>query len=116
MAVYKIIFKGEIKNERYRSKTEAALAKLFNINAAKASVLFNGKSYALKKGLTQGAAELMQRKLNQIGVVSYLIREETITDEITCQSNMAVKNKSEGEPQNKKSTCLDCGSTDIMDW
>lgn len=108
MAVYKIIFKGEITNEGNRRKIEASLAKFFKIPVEKAATLFNGKPYALKQGLTLEVAEVMQQKFKNIGVVSHLIKEENITDEITSQSSDIPKNK-------MNLTCQDCGSKNITE-
>lgn len=85
MAVYKIIFKGEITNEGNRSKIEAALAKFFKIPTEKASILFNGKSYALKKGLEVDDAIATQQKFSVIGVVTHLVKEEVVIENITTQ-------------------------------
>ncbi len=117
VAVYKIIFKGEITNEGNRGKIEAALAKFFKIPVEKASVLFNGKSYALKKGLTEDAAELMQKKFKAIGVVSHLIKEENVTDEITSQANITTVKKDTQQITNKTKelVCKKCGSNEIIE-
>lgn len=98
MAVYKIIFKGEITNEGNRSKIEAALAKFFKIPVEKASVLFNGKSYALKKGLEVDDAIAMQQKFSVIGVVTHLVKEEVVIENITTQEPVDSKQDKEKEP------------------
>lgn len=102
MAVYKIIFKGEITNEGKRSKIEAALAKFFKIPVEKASVLFNGKSYALKKGLEVDDAIAMQQKFSVIGVVTHLVKEEVVIENITTQE--PVDSKQNKEPVENNNT------------
>jgi hypothetical protein len=85
VAVYKIIFKGEITSNGNKVKIEAALATFFKIPVDKASVLFNGKSYALKKGLEVDKAITMQQKFSKIGVVTHLVKEEVVVEDITTQ-------------------------------
>jgi hypothetical protein len=85
VAVYKIIFKGEVTSDGNRVKIEAALAKFFKIPVEKASVLFNGKAYALKKGLEVDKAISMQQKFSKIGVVTHLVKEEVVVEDITTQ-------------------------------
>ena len=108
MSEYKIIFKGEITNESNRPKIELALAKFFKIPSDKASGLFNGKSYALKKGLTLNSAEQMQTKFNTIGVVTHLIKEDSLAEGISSQE--AIKNDERNSSIQKKYVCIDCGS------
>ncbi|MBL4941911.1 MAG: hypothetical protein JKY81_09635 [Colwellia sp.] len=86
MATYKIIFKGEICENSDRDKIELVLAKFFKIPVAKANKLFNGNAYALKKGIDVDDAIAMQQKLLGIGVITRLIKEETLASDITYQT------------------------------
>lgn len=113
MSEYKIIFKGEITSESNREKIEPALAKFFNIPAEKASGLFNGKAYALKKGLTLNASELMQTKFKNIGVITHLIKEDSVADGISSQERIE-KNEGEASNNNEKYICMDCGSLNVQ--
>lgn len=85
MASYKVIFKGEICENSDRGKIDILLAKFFKIPVAKANQLFNGKAYSLKKGLDVDDAIAMQKKLLAIGVITRLIKEETLASDITYQ-------------------------------
>ncbi|MDP7591256.1 MAG: hypothetical protein QF552_00870 [Litorilituus sp.] len=85
MASYKIIFKGEICENSDRDKIDTLLAKFFKIPVEKASQLFNGKEYSLKKRLDVDDAIAMQQKLLGIGVITRLIKEETLASDITYQ-------------------------------
>ena len=110
MSEYKIIFKGEITNESNRPKIELALAKFFKIPSEKASGLFNGKSYALKKGLTLNSAEQMQTKFKSIGVVTHLIKEDSVTEGISSQVPVELTREN---AEITKPICKDCGSSNI---
>ena len=85
MATYKIIFKGEVSENSDRGKIDILLAKFFKIPVAKANKLFNGNAYALKKGLDVDEAIALQQKLLGIGVITRLIKEETLASDITYQ-------------------------------
>jgi hypothetical protein len=87
VATYKIIFKGEICENSDRGKIDILLAKFFKIPVAKANKLFNGNAYALKKGLDVDNAIAMQQKLLGIGVITRLIKEETLASDITYQES-----------------------------
>lgn len=91
VATYKVIFRGEISESSDRGKIEPVLAKFFKIPVAKANLLFNGKAYALKKGLDVDNAIAVQQKLLGIGVITRLIREETLVDDITYQESEPLK-------------------------
>jgi hypothetical protein len=86
VATYKIIFKGEICENSDRGKVELVLSKFFKIPVAKANKLFNGNAYALKKGIDVDDAIAMQQKLLGIGVITRLIKEETLASDITYQA------------------------------
>tara|TARA_R110002167_G_C12700580_1_gene653458 strand:+ start:3967 stop:4833 length:867 start_codon:yes stop_codon:yes gene_type:complete len=95
-AMYKIIFKGEILDDSKKPQIESALCKHFKIPKEKSSLLFNGKSYALKKELSAEKAIEYQGKFSKIGIVTHFIKEETLADEITSQepvTNDDVKSK-----------------------
>lgn len=77
MATFKVIFKGELKEGADREKLNKALAKLFNIPDTKSSILFSGKSYAIKKGLPSEKSQLLHRKLDALGIITYIVSEET---------------------------------------
>lgn len=87
MTSYKIIFKGEVCENSDRGKIETVLAKFFKIPVAKANKLFNGNAYALKKGIDVDDAIAMQQKLLGIGVITRLIKEETLASDITYQTS-----------------------------
>lgn len=113
MSEYKIIFKGEITNESNRPKIELALAKFFKIPSEKASNLFNGKSYALKKGLTLNSAEQMQTKFKSIGVITHLIKEDRVVEGISSQESVEVEKNNQQEINTNNAVCLDCGSKNL---
>lgn len=98
MASYKIIFKGEICENSDRDKIDTLLAKFFKIPVAKANQLFNGKAYSLKKGLDVDSAIAMQQKLLGIGVITRLIKEETLASDITYQAPEPQSQHAESEP------------------
>lgn len=108
---YKVVFKGEITNESNREKIEAALAKFFKLPIEKASLLFNGKSYLLKHGLTQSQAETIQAKFKAIGIVTYLIKEEKIIEDISSQiavePDANASSSQAAEPEDKKQAYWD---------
>ena len=89
--------------------------KFFKIPSEKASGLFNGKSYALKKGLTLNAAEQMQTKFKSIGVVTHLIKEEKVVKDISSQQAVNAENtvKTGKDQLANHFRCKDCGSLRI---
>ncbi|MFD2165173.1 DUF2628 domain-containing protein [Thalassotalea euphylliae] len=109
MSEYKIIFKGEITNEANRPKIEAALAKFLKIPEGKISTLFSGKSFALKKGLTLDVAKEMKSKFRAIGIVTYLMKEESLAEGVSSQET--VKHDESTPCVKEKHVCLDCGSS-----
>lgn len=112
MTVYKIIFKGEITNESNRPKIEKALAAFFKIPIEKASVLFNGNSFALKKGLEVDQAISLQQKLSTIGIMTHLIKEEVVVDDITTQTKADVNEQLDNDDDSAE---LGLGSIDVDD-
>jgi hypothetical protein len=88
MESYKIIFKGEVIKEENRLKIESALANYFKLPQDKAHILFNGKSYSLKKGLSMNAATDISNKFKLIGVKTYLIEEKEVLDNISTRQSV----------------------------
>lgn len=79
MAVYKIIFKGEITDESKMKSIGRGLAKFLKIPEDKAHLLFSGKTIAIKKGLSEEAANMLHAKLLKAGVITYVKSEKATT-------------------------------------
>ena len=68
MNTYKIVFKGKIAPEKDQSKLSIALARLLKLPESKAHLLFDGRSYAIKKNLELEKARYIQKKLKAAGI------------------------------------------------
>ncbi|MEJ6473194.1 hypothetical protein [Pseudoalteromonas piscicida] len=68
MNTYKIVFKGKIAPGKDQSKLSVALARLLKLPESKAHLLFDGRSYAIKKNLELEKARYIQKKLNAAGI------------------------------------------------
>jgi len=71
--LYKIVFKGEILNGFHMDDVKNSFSGLFKVNREKIESLFNGKSYALKKGLDSLKAEKIKKLFEEAGGKCYVI-------------------------------------------
>lgn len=76
MDSYKVTFKGKLIDGVKRDEIGLSLAKFLKLPESKADLLFNGKTYIIKKGLSLDKAKLVQSKLKSIGVITNYSREE----------------------------------------
>jgi hypothetical protein len=82
MDQYEIVFKGEVMPNLHVEQVAGAMAKLFNADADKIALLFNGAAHALKSGLDREAAEKYRDILKRAGAIVYL-RRMGIADRIS---------------------------------
>ncbi len=106
MGTYKIVFKGQIKDGHNKEKLKAPLCKFLKVSIEKADILFSGKAFLLKKGLSEETAQKLHASLDKIGLVSHLIYEEAVTEGITTQHEEA---KSSSAQRQAISHCPHCG-------
>ncbi|WP_164521624.1 hypothetical protein [Pseudoalteromonas sp. Xi13] len=117
MDSYKVTFKGQLTEGVERDKVGLSLAKFLKLPESKAELLFNGKTYIIKKGLNLEKAKLIQKKLKSVGVITNYSKEENkqppnklpektekVSDVLPIDKDFAV------EPIMNDKICKYCGS------
>jgi hypothetical protein len=113
MDSYKVTFKGQLIEGVERDKIGLSLAKFLKLPESKAELLFNGKTYIIKKGLNLEKAKLVQSKLKSVGVITNYSKEENkqlpektekIPDVLSIDKGFSV------EPVMNDKICKHCGS------
>ena len=69
---YKVIFEGDVIPGKDRSEVQREMAKLFNVDAEKASRLFSGRQRKLKSGVTLSQAKKYVRALAKLGALAFI--------------------------------------------
>ena len=72
MGSYKITFKGEVVSNHYKKNVEQILCKLLKIPIEKSDMLFDGRVYVLKNGISLEQASLFKAKFLSVGAVIYI--------------------------------------------
>jgi len=116
---YKIIFKGDVSENGDKVKIGKSLSKFLGIPEEKSHLLFNGKAYAIKKKLSYEKAEAIKQKLNSLGILVTVIKEQIIEGDISTQESVknlpSNVNKTQSSPT---ALCKVCGtdptSTDVI--
>ncbi len=89
MESYKVLFKGQIIEEKNKDKLGVLLARFLNMQESETEQLFNGKSYALKKNLELDKAEQIQSKLASQGIITNIVKETVIHEDVSIQENIS---------------------------
>ncbi|RTR40281.1 hypothetical protein EKG38_06080 [Shewanella canadensis] len=112
METYKIIFKGRTVEGKDTVKIGILLAKFLKLPESKASQLFNGKSYALKKKLDHEKAKQVKSKLSSIGIITEIVKEVSISEDVSFQEGIktGTKNTDFEILVGGKKCCKHCGS------
>ncbi|PAY02533.1 hypothetical protein CKO50_03955 [Pseudoalteromonas sp. HM-SA03] len=76
MTTYKVLFKGEIDENKDQLQIGLKLARYLKIPETKANLLFNGRTYAIKEGLEFDKARLVQKKLQSVGIITECVAEK----------------------------------------
>lgn len=118
MDKYKLIFRGQLKEGKDQAAIGRFLCKFLAIAETNAEKLFSGRAYALKSNLLQQQAYDLQVKLNQAGILTDVIREKPLQNDITYQEKVIQTEQGQerlAEPDYKmkvgdKTLCRHCGS------
>jgi hypothetical protein len=118
MDKYKLIFRGQLKEGKDKAAIGKFLCKFLGIAETNADKLFSGRAYALKSNLPQQQAYDLQGKLDQAGILTDVIREKPLQDEVTYQERVvqtAQGHERIAEPDYRmkvgdKTLCRHCGS------
>jgi len=110
MTVYKIIFKGEITDQKRMESIGRGLAKFLKIPEDKFHLLFSGKTIALKKGLSEEAANMLHAKLLKAGVITYIKVEKVAAP----TSKAKINHKQPAKPAVNKSSDKSQASTEPL--
>jgi hypothetical protein len=82
---FKIIFAGKIDDDKKREKLGILLCKFLKIPPEKWEKLFDGRSYSIFKGLSEDKANEIHGKLKNHGVITKIIVEKQVVQEVTQQ-------------------------------
>lgn len=85
MEKYKLIFSGQIKPDKQKDVLGRFLCKFLNISESNIDKLFSGRSFALRSNLSQQNVYELQAKLEQAGILTNVIREQQLEEEVTFQ-------------------------------
>jgi hypothetical protein len=88
MDKYKLIFRGQLKEGKDQAAIGRFLCKFLAIAETNAEKLFSGRAYALKSNLPQQQAYDLQGKLNQAGILTDVIREKPLQNDVTYQEKV----------------------------
>lgn len=88
MEKYKLIFDGQIKEGKDKQLIGVFLCKFLKISESNKDKLFSGRSYSLRKNLNQQQAEELHAKLEQAGILSKIIREQSLQEDVTYQDTV----------------------------
>ncbi len=88
MDKYKLIFRGQLKEGKDQAAIGRFLCKFLGIAETNAEKLFSGRAYALKSNLPQQQAYDLQGKLNQAGILTDVIREKPLQNDVTYQEKV----------------------------
>lgn len=73
---FKVIFEGKIKDGVNKNKIGKSLCNFLKINPKHTDKLFDGRSYAIKKQLSEEQAQRVKQKLLSIGIISSVVADE----------------------------------------
>lgn len=107
MESYKVLFKGQIAEEKNKEKLGVLLARFLHIRESETEQLFNGKAYALKKNLELDKAEKIQSKLASQGIITNIVKEKVTHNDVSIQEN---------KPSDLSSTFSDREQKDSENW
>lgn len=118
MDKYKLIFRGQLKEGKDQAAIGRFLCKFLAIAETNAEKLFSGRAYALKSNLLQQQAYELQGKLNQAGILTDVIREKPLQNDVTYQEKVIQTEQGQERiagPDYKikvgdKTLCRHCGS------
>lgn len=118
MDKYKLIFRGQLKEGKDQTAIGKFLCKFLGLAETNAEKLFSGRAYALKSNLPQQQAYDLQGKLNQAGILTDVIREKPLQNDVTYQEKVIQTEQGQeriAEPDYKmkvgdKTLCRHCGS------
>lgn len=119
MESYKLIFSGQLKEGRDQQTIGRFLCKFLRISESNSEKLFSGRAFALKSKLTKQQADELYSKLDSAGIITKVIRETALQEDITYQETI---DKSAAGTQSSavedyrttvgdKVQCKHCGST-----
>lgn len=118
MDKYKLIFRGQLKEGKDQAAIGKFLCKFLGLAETNAEKLFSGRAYALKSNLPQQQAYDLQGKLDQAGILTDVIREKPLQNDVTYQEKVIQTKQGRervAEPDYKmlvgdKTLCRHCGS------
>jgi hypothetical protein len=118
MDKYKLIFRGQLKEGKSQAVIGKFLCKFLGLAESNAEKLFSGRAYSLKSNLAQQQAYELQGKLDVAGIITDVIREKPLQNEVTYQERVVQTEQgreSVAEPDYKvklgdKTLCRHCGS------
>lgn len=117
MERYKLIFDGQIKEGKDKQLIGTFLCKFLKISESNRDKLFSGRTYSLRNNLNQQQANELHTKLEQAGILTKVIREKSLQEDVTYQEtvvNSAPYVKSEADDYrvavSNKVLCKHCGS------
>lgn len=90
-SLYKLIFKGDITPDTNLEKAVNEFASLFSISNVKAAHYFNGRSYVLKKNLSNEKAQYMCEKMLKAGIICYVISNEDACNSVASKEVVTAK-------------------------
>ncbi|WP_289106530.1 DUF2628 domain-containing protein [uncultured Pseudoalteromonas sp.] len=74
---FKVVFKGKINDGVSKEKVGKSLCHFLKINPKHHDKLFDGRSYAIKKQLSEEQAQRVKQKLLSIGIISSVVADES---------------------------------------
>lgn len=118
MDKYKLIFSGQIKPDKQKDVLGRFLCKFLNISESNIDKLFSGRSFALRSNLSQQNVYELQAKLEQAGILTKVIREQQLEEEVTFQDTTQRNNTGQESVVStdykmrvgERTICRHCGS------
>ena len=118
MERYKLIFDGQVKEGKDKQLIGTFLCKFLKISESNKDKLFSGRTYSLRNNLNQQQANELHAKLEQAGILTKVIREKSLQEDVTYQEtvvNSAPRVKSLADDDyrvtvSNKVLCKHCGS------
>ena len=118
MERYKLIFDGQIKEGKDKQLIGTFLCKFLKISESNKDKLFSGRTYSLRNNLNQQQANELHAKLEQAGILTKVIREKSLQEDVTYQETVVNSVTSAKNPANddyrvtvsNKVMCKHCGS------
>ncbi|MCT8124699.1 hypothetical protein H1D31_01435 [Alishewanella sp. BS5-314] len=88
MERYKLIFDGQVKEGKDKQVIGVFLSKFLKISESNKDKLFSGRSYSLRNNLNQQQANELHAKLEQAGILTKVIREKSLQEDVTYQETV----------------------------